>query len=152
MKNSYLKSIIAGFIGLLILSTFYGLILFLMNRTLLSAWQQFLQDEFWIVALVIGFGIQAGLFWFLRMKMAAMKAAVSVAATSAGTSVLAMAACCAHHLAEILPFLGFTAAALFLGKYQAYFFGFGVMANLVGIFIMISIIKTGKLFGLLKKL
>lgn len=152
MKNSYLKSIIAGFIGLAALSTLYGLILYLMNRTLLSAWQQFLQSEFWIIALVVGFGIQSGLFWFMRIRRASVGAAASATATSAGVSTLAMAACCAHHLAEILPFLGLSAAALFLGKYQTYFFGLGVISNAIGIYIMISIIKTGKSFGFLKRI
>lgn len=53
-----------------------------------------------------------------------------------------MVACCAHHLVEILPIIGFSAAALFLSEYQQQLLIFGVLANLAGILMMLMIVKS----------
>ena len=37
------------------------------------------------------------------------------------TSAISMGACCAHHVAEFLPFLGLFSAASFLVRYQIQF-------------------------------
>jgi len=54
-----------------------------------------------------------------------------------------MAACCAHHLVDLLPILGLSAAALFLSEYQEQLLIFGILANVIGIAMMLWFI-TGR--------
>ena len=63
--------------------------------------------------------------------------------TSTAVSGMAMVACCAHHLIDLLPILGLSVAALFLSEYQEQLLIFGVVANIIGIAMMLWII-TGK--------
>lgn len=65
------------------------------------------------------------------------------AGTSTAVSGMAMVACCAHHAVDLLPILGLSAAALFLSEYQEQLLIFGVVANLIGISMMLWFI-TGK--------
>lgn len=51
-----------------------------------------------------------------------------------------MAACCAHHVSDVLPILGLTAAATFLAKYQTAFMLAGLGANLIGIVVILRIL------------
>jgi hypothetical protein len=62
--------------------------------------------------------------------------------TGAGgsTSAVAMAACCAHHVTDVLPFLGLTAAASFLAEYRLAFMWLGLGTTLVGIAMMLRIL------------
>ncbi len=105
---------------------------------------------YWVVALAGGFGIQAGLFSFIRQGIRERKAAVtgSVAA-SGGVSAGSMAACCAHHLADVLPLLGLSGVAIFLVRYQLFFIVAGVLSNIIGITIMLETIQR---HGLSRKL
>ncbi len=49
-----------------------------------------------------------------------------------------MAACCAHHLADVLPLLGLSGVAIFLVRYQLFFIIAGVLSNVVGITITLE--------------
>ena len=60
--------------------------------------------------------------------------------TSGGTSVTAMVACCLHHVTDVLPILGVSAAATFLTRYQRPFMLFGLGTEIVGIVIMLIIL------------
>lgn len=127
-------------------------IMFLLYFSLLSilqspahAIEQFAGLWYWMVPLIIGFGIQVGLFTKLR------KSGECVAATG-GVSVTSMAACCAHHVADIVPFLGLSAAAVFLSKYQTFFLALGVASNLMGTTFMLDRLKgSGAIWPKLKK-
>ena len=44
-----------------------------------------------------------------------------------------MVACCAHHLADLLPLVGATGAAAFLTDYRDLFMSSGIAVNAVGI-------------------
>lgn len=55
-----------------------------------------------------------------------------------------MVACCAHHLVDLIPILGLSAATLFLSEYQEQFLIFGIVANLIGMGMMFWLI-TGKI-------
>ena len=97
---------------------------------------------YWIVLLTVGFGVQAGLFSFiLQARKQRRKAATTSVAASGGVSAVSMAACCAHHLTDVLPFLGLTGAATFLTEYQLLFIVLGVLSNVVGITIMLDAIQ-----------
>lgn len=92
---------------------------------------QFGKYWYWIAALAAGFGIQLGLFVHLRALGKRMRSAV-LAGSGSGSAV-AMVACCAHRIADILPILGATAFAAALGRYQVYLFAAGIAANAAGI-------------------
>jgi hypothetical protein len=42
-------------------------------------------------------------------------------------------ACCAHHLADILPIVGLSGAAVFLNAYKAPLLWLGIVMNVIGI-------------------
>jgi hypothetical protein len=113
---------------------------------------------FWMIPLIAGFGIQAGLFSYMKQvlnqKNAMLSATASVSA-SGGMSAVSMLACCAHHFTDILPFLGVTALAAFFLQFQQLFLAIGISSNIVGIFLMLKNIVTHELFiegGMLSKL
>lgn len=85
----------------------------------------------WILVLVAGFGIQVGLY--TRLRNCQKGSDGKMVATSGGISGVAMVACCAHHLTDVLPILGLSAAAIFLVQYQTWFLALGVVSNILGI-------------------
>ena len=102
-------------------------------------------EERWIVIpIILGFGVQMALYTILRKRLfvPVMDTGSSGALTGASgtTSTLAMVACCAHHVADVLPILGLTAAATFLANYQTTFMLVGLGTTLVGITVMLFIL------------
>lgn len=138
----YGKSVSAGLFGLVILIIFYWLIIFLVTGDPRHPFSQFIIYKYWMSALFLGFGIQAGLFWFARQRLRNNKKMGATVALGGGTGVGSMVLCCTHHLAEVLPFLGLSAAALFFSKYQTVFFSVGVLSNLGGMAYIIYILKS----------
>lgn len=110
--------------------------LYLAILTLVSGWQFTLEQfvTWWpfILTLAIGFGVQVGLFTYLRSAADAAGSAKVVAATGT-TSGIAMVSCCTHYLVNLLPVLGATGLVGFVGQYQAELFWFGIASNLLGI-------------------
>lgn len=98
--------------------------------------ENFIQLWYWMVPLIIGFGLQIGMFFYVKEEM--HKKAMAEAATSTGISTTSMIACCAHHISDIAPFLGITALGLFLTKYQSTFLLGGILSNILGITYMAS--------------
>jgi hypothetical protein len=70
-----------------------------------------------------------------------MAGATGSVAAAGGVSTGSMVACCLHHFTDILPILGFSAAALFLSQYQDAFLLLGVLSNIVGITIMLNLMQ-----------
>ena len=144
-KNNLYKSVVAGLLGILGISLAYWLILFLVTKNPAHPLQQFVSYKYWMSALIAGFGVQVGLYRYSKLiHRAATASAKSSMAASAGVSTTAMIACCAHHVVDILPLLGLSAAALILSKYQVYFLLLGILSNLLGIGLMIYYIKFKK--------
>ena len=141
MKRHILIGIAAS---LSLIGIYLGLI------SLAQDWEHALEQTaelwYWVLALTIGFGIQAGLFSFIRYSIRKRRAATtgSVAA-SGGVSAGSMAACCAHHLSDVLPLLGLSGVAIFLTQYQLFFIIAGVLSNAVGITIMLETIQRHSL-------
>jgi hypothetical protein len=115
------------------LLTFYFATLAL-AESLKHALSTFTEMWYLILPLVIGFGVQAGLYYHLKNGKAGFAAAGGLSSTS-------MVACCAHHAADVLPILGFSAAAAFLGEYQKPFMVVGIFSNLIGIAYMTKSIR-----------
>ena len=105
------------------------------------------QDWYFVSAIAGGFGMQIGLYAYLRLVVHhSVKLAASTAATGAGTgtSSLAMVACCLHHVTDVLPLLGLSGAAVFLNDYRVPFMLVGLAVNLVGIAIMVKVVRQGR--------
>jgi cation transport ATPase len=102
--------------------------------TLAQGWghavQQLAEDRWFIGAITLGFGGQVGLFVYLRSLHA--HAAAGGVAASTGTSTAAMLACCAHHLADVLPIVGLSGAAILLNAYKTPLLWLGIVMNLAG--------------------
>lgn len=152
LKNK--KFIFVGFLASLSLLFIYFGILSIAN-SFSHAVEQFSQMWYWILLLVAGFGLQAGLYFFIREKLRQKQergSTVAIAA-SGGISTGSMIACCLHHLVDVLPLMGLAAAAVFLIQYQLLFIIVGVLSNLIGITIMLEIIqKNGLAKGFLDRI
>jgi hypothetical protein len=125
--------------------------------TLAQDWAHALEQAtemwYWGLALAGGFGIQVGLFSFIRQSIRERRAATTGSVTaSGGVSAGSMAACCAHHLSDILPLIGLSGAAIFLVRYQFFFIIAGVVSNIVGITIMLETIQRHGLSDRLARL
>jgi len=140
----FLKGLVIGIVSL---SAFYYLLLFAVTGDLNHPFSQFALLQPWMSLLIIGFGIQFGLFWLLRrgyhFPLHERHDAGLATGTSTAVSGMAMVACCAHHLVDLLPILGLSAAAVVISEYQEQLLIFGVVANLIGIGMMAWFI-TGK--------
>ena len=140
----FLQGFLIGLVGL---SAFYFLLLFAITGDLNHPLSQFSLFQPWMSLLIIGFGIQMGLFWMMRkgirFNLQDKKDSNMTAGTSTAVSGMAMVACCAHHAVDLLPILGLSAAAIFLSEYQEQLLIFGVLTNLAGIGMMFWFI-TGK--------
>ena len=94
--------------------------------------EQAVQDWWLLTLIVVGFGTQVALTVELRRRHRAHHLG---AATGAGTgaSALGMVACCAHHLADLVPLLGATGRAAFLFDWRLPFMLGGIGVNAVAI-------------------
>lgn len=102
-------------------------------------------EESWIVIpIILGFGVQMALYTILKKRLFVPVADTGPSGALAGaggtTSTLAMVACCAHHVTDVLPVLGLTAAATFLAQYQTLFMLVGLGTTTVGIAVMLVIL------------
>ena len=129
------RSVLFGTVGMLTLLGVYFLIL-----TAVSGWEftvsQFFDFWYFIVSLSAGFGIQMGLFTYLRNAVRGMGMSGKVVAVSGTTSTAAMISCCAHYLTNIIPVLGAAGLVALVAQYQIELFWFGLASNLAGIFYM----------------
>ena len=96
-----------------------------------------------LILLVSGFGIQIGLYTYLK-HINLFCSATTMA--SGGISSISMILCCSHYLLNFLPFISISAVTL-LAKYTFQILLFGVLSNLFGISIMINKIRKIKFGG-----
>ncbi|MCG3141668.1 MAG: hypothetical protein HDKAJFGB_02984 [Anaerolineae bacterium] len=105
---------------------------------------QFIRDRWYVIPIILGFGVQASLYSILRFRLfipiASAGHAGSMIGASGGTSATAMVACCIHHVTDVLPILGLSAAASFLTRYQRPFMLIGIAMNLIGIGVMLIVL------------
>lgn len=97
---------------------------------------QLAADAPFVGLIAAGFGIQIALFVELRAVDRHHRAAAAVTAAGTGTSAAAMLACCAHHLVDLLPIVGLSAASVFLNAYRTPLFLVGIGMNVVGIIVI----------------
>lgn len=131
MNRKLLSPILWGVSAVFLLSSVYIAVMFVFTRSFAAMVWQFLDVWQYMTVLVIGFGVQAGLYKALKMRLADGNHGGMIAANGAASSV-GMIACCAHHLTDVAPFLGISAASLFLTKYQKPILTIGIMSNIAG--------------------
>jgi hypothetical protein len=134
---------VAGMLGSLLLTGLYFGIVTLAESSKHAA-EIFWQNRAILLPMVLGFGVQVALYVVLKKRsfLPAAKTGASGALTGASgtTSTLAMVACCAHHVVDVLPILGLSAAAAFLAEYQNQFMLVGLGTTIFGIVIMLTIL------------
>jgi len=116
----------AGLLG------FYFLLLSLVSDWAFTV-DQFATFRYYILALAVGFGIQIGLYTYLRSAIQNHCSSGKVVAVSGTTSTVAMISCCAHYLVNVLPVIGATGVVTLVGQYQVELFWVGLASNAAGI-------------------
>ena len=110
--------------------------------------KQFLLNRWYVMPIWIGFGIQAALYAILRFRLFIPTTTTghtgAMMGTSGGTSVTAMVACCLHHVTDVLPILGLSAAATFLTRYQRPFMLVGLSTEIIGVVVMIIVLYRAR--------
>jgi hypothetical protein len=117
--------LVALYVGLISLAQGFG-----------HAIDQLRADLPFVLAIAVGFGTQVGLFIELRAIHSRHRASGALTAASAGAGTAAMLACCAHHLVDVLPLLGLSAAAVFLADYRTPLIALSLGMNALGVVVM----------------
>lgn len=117
--------------------------------TLVSGWDftvsQFVEFWYYVLPLAVGFGIQMGLYVYLRLRLAHHHTGGKMVVASGATSTGAMLACCTHYLANILPVIGAAGVVTLVAQYQVELFWVSLAFNLAGIiFIGSRIFSAGR--------
>jgi len=133
----------AFLLGSAFIASFYlGILTWLQGWNYASS--QFLRDRWYVIPIILGFGVQAALYSILRFRLflsvTSTHGTGTMMGASGGTSATAMVACCIHHVTDVLPILGLSAAASFLTRYQRPFMLVGLAMNLIGIGIMLFVL------------
>ena len=123
-------------LGLLVTALMLGV--YVAVLTLVSGWEftrtQFAAYWYFVAALAAGFGVQIGLYSYLRRITRHGDASGKVVTVSGATSTGAMISCCAHYLTNVLPVLGATGVVALVAQYQVELFWVGLAFNLAGMF------------------
>ncbi len=96
--------------------------------------------KFWyfVISLAVGFGIQVGLYSYLKHAIQHKNTSGKVLTVSGTTSTVAMVSCCAHYLVNLLPILGAVGIITIISQYQVQLFWVGLAFNLAGILYMLN--------------
>ena len=142
MKRFFIP-FVAFLLGSALIASFYiGILTWVQGWDYASS--QFIRDRWYVIPIILGFGIQAALYSILRFRLfipvTSTGHAGSMIGASGGTSATAMVACCVHHVTDVLPILGLSAAASFLTRYQRPFMLIGLAMNLIGIGVMLFVL------------
>ncbi len=129
------RSIVAGLIGAAALVGLYLTIIAFAQGAEHAA-EQLATDAPFVGLIGTGFGVQIALFVELRRVDRHHRAAAAVTAAGTGTSAAAMLACCAHHVVDLLPLVGLSAASVLLNAYKTPLLVLGVAMNLLGIIVI----------------
>src|SRR3989338_3988239 len=129
-----------GAASMLLLGVYFAVL------SLVSGWSfaqsQFVQFWYFIVSLALGFGIQIGLYFYLRRVVRNRHGEGTVVGVTGATSTAAMISCCVHYLANLLPILGAVGMVTFVAQYQIELFWIGIGFNLLGILLLAHRIKS----------
>ena len=127
------RSMAWGIVASAGMAVFYALVVGLASGSVDHLLDQARRDWYLLAAIVAGFGIQVALVVELRRRHRLSHGALAAGGTGTGASAVGMVACCAHHLADLLPVLGVTGAAAFLLDWRVPFMLAGIAVNALGI-------------------
>ena len=143
MTKNIAKPSLYGIIASTILLGVYFAVL-----TLVSGWgfaqSQFADFWYFIISLVVGFGIQIALYQYIKGLVHSGQGMGKVVGVSGTTSTAAMISCCAHYLVNLVPILGVTGLVTFVAQYQVELFWVGLASNIFGIVYMVTRITKFK--------
>lgn len=127
----------------LLLAVYFGVVSLISGMNF--ALEQFAKFWYFIVTLAVGFGIQVGLYTYLKNLVGQHGVSGKVVAVSGTTSTAAMVSCCAHYLTNILPILGVTGFLAVVAEYQVELFWIGLAFNAAGVvYILSKVVKAYK--------
>ena len=129
------RSVRAGVLGSFGLAVFYVAVVAGASGSWEHLVDQARQDWYYLVPIVAGFGIQVAIMFELRHRHRLHHGAAAAGGAGAGASTVGMVACCAHHIADLAPFIGATGAAAFLTDYRVPFMVAGIGVNAAGVLI-----------------
>ena len=127
------RSIRIGALASAGMAAFYAVVVGGLSGSLGHLLEQMGADWYLLVPIVAGFGVQVALVAELRRRNRLRAGAAATGAAGAGASTAGMVACCAHHVADLTPFIGATAAATVLTEYRLPFIAGGLSVNAVAI-------------------
>ena len=144
MEAGYIRPLQFGTGALvLLLAIYFGVVSLISGGDF--ALEQFSRYWYFIVALASGFGIQVGLYTYLKNLIGQHGASGKMVAVSGTTSTAAMVSCCAHYLTNILPILGVTGFLTVVAEYQVELFWLGLAFNAAGIaYILSKVVNASK--------
>lgn len=125
--------------------------------TWLEGWDyaafQFARDRQYVLPIILAFGVQTALYSIVRLRLylpvQVTGPSTAVIGANGGTSATAMVACCLHHVTNVAPILGLSAATTFLARNQQPLLQLSFGMNVFGILIMLSVLQDArKRFGL----
>lgn len=138
------------FIGLV--SSTGLLLMYFIIAGLLQSWEhatELLKNDYvFVIPISAGFGIQLGLYSYIRSikKMLASGKISVLAASGTGTSSVSMLACCIHHLGDVMPLIGLSGASLFFEQYRYPIMAVGIAINTLAVVSMLTIINKNHLW------
>lgn len=138
-----IRPALAGLVAAALFVVLYLGIVGAASRSFTHAWQQLKADALMIGPLTAGLGLQIGLYAYYRQlqrDVRRARPAMAVTAAGTGTSTVTMIACCAHHVSDVLPFVGLTAAATFLTEFRTPFIAVGIVSNLIGVAVVLRLV------------
>lgn len=141
------RSVRAGAIGAGALVAFYALVVGFASGSLEHLGDQARADWYLLVPIIAGFGVQVGLMAELRRRHRLHRASMVAGGTGTAGSAAGMVACCAHHLADLAPFLGASGAATFLYDRRLAFMLGGLAVNAIGVAVALRRLRRFPLPG-----
>ena len=137
MTRRVALSVVLGLLGALaLLGLYLGIVTWAQGAD--HALELLWSDRLFVGLISAGFGTQVGLFTDLQLLQRAMaRESVALAGAGTATSSISMVACCAHHLADVLPIVGLSGLAVFLVEFRTPLMLLGIATNLVGVAVML---------------
>ncbi len=127
------RSVRAAAIATALLALFYVGVVWAASGSFQHVVDQAGRDWYYLALILSGFGVQVALVSELRRRHRLQQSAALAGGAGIGSSTAGMVACCAHHIADLAPFIGATGAATFLIEYRIPFMIVGIGINAIGV-------------------
>lgn len=128
-------SLRTGGVAALAMASFYAVVVAAASGSVDHLVDQVRQDWPYLALIITGFGVQVALLAELRHRRALHHGEAMAGGAGAGASTIGMIACCAHHLADLLPLVGAVGIAGFLTDQRIPVMLLGIAINAVGVFV-----------------